>query len=239
MRIDTLAHRSRWRHRHPGEKALLCFGLLGLSVALPTWPGALLVGVTALALALGPARVPGRELLRAARAPLAFVAIGVLPVLVAGRGVAVDAEQARAALVVAGRSAAALTCLLLFAVTTPMGDVLPRLVRLGVPPAVVEVASLVYSMLSTLLTTAASVRAAQAGRLGFRSWRTSLRSTGMQATTVFVRAFDRARRLDEGLALRGYTGSLAVLVEPRPVSLPAVAATLALLAGVTAVTLAL
>jgi cobalt/nickel transport system permease protein len=54
-----------------------------------------------------------------------------------------------------------------------------------------------------------------------------------------VRAFERARRLEEGLALRGYTGSLRVDVPARRVSPAFVATSLLILATVTAATLTL
>lgn len=53
--IDAAAHSSRWRHRHPVDKAVLGLGLTVLAISLPPWPGAALVLVTALVILLGPA----------------------------------------------------------------------------------------------------------------------------------------------------------------------------------------
>lgn len=219
--LDTLAHTNPWRRRHPAEKAVLAFGLLGCAVALPPWPGALLVGAVALAALLGPVGLVPAVLWRAMRAPLVFVAVGSLPLLVAVGGdplVRFAPEGLGPAAALAGRAVAALLCLILFAVTTPLSDTLPRLERVGVPPAVVEVAALVYRLLFLLLATASTVREAQARRLGFRTWATTYRCVAAQAGAIFVGAFDRARRLEQGLALRGYTGSLRVQVPSRPVS---------------------
>ena len=60
-----------------------------------------------------------------------------------------------------------------------------------------------------------------------------------QAVAIFVGAFDRARRLEQGLALRGYTGSLRVQVEERPMSVPFVVSSVALVAAVVTATLVL
>ncbi|SCL27971.1 cobalt ECF transporter T component CbiQ [Micromonospora inyonensis] len=237
--LDVAAHTGPWRLRHPGEKALLALGLLGCAVILPTWPGAALAGSAAALLLVGPARVPVPVLLRAARMPALFIATSALPLLVsvhsptrlgwnpAGVGVAVTTT---------GRAAAALLCLLLFSATTPLSDVLPRLVRLGVPSAVTEVAALTYRMLFLLVDSVRAVREAQAARLGYRTWRTTYRSLAGQAGAIFVRAFTRARRLEEGLAVRGYTGSLAVQVEVRRLSPPFVVATVALLTAIVTLT---
>jgi cobalt/nickel transport system permease protein len=240
--LDAAACTGPWRHRHPGEKAALAFGLLGCAVALPPWPGAALVGAVALALLIGPAGLGVRQLLRAVRGPLAFVVVGAVPLLFSVGGptlVRLDPGGAPAALALAGRATAALLCLLLFAATTPLADTLPRLTRLGVPAAVVEVAGLVYRLLFLLLDRIAAVRAAQAGRLGFRDWRTTLRSVAGQAGAVFVSAFDRARRMEEGLALRGDPGSLRVQLPAQPLSRPFLAGTAVLLAAVCTASLVL
>lgn len=240
--LDALAHTNPWRRRHPGEKAVLALGLLGCAVALPPWPGAVLVGACALAVLLGPLGLRPGQLLRALRAPLVFVVVGSVPLLVAVGGdplVRWAPEGLGAAVALAGRATAALLCLILFAASTPLADALPRLERLGVPAAVTEVAALVYRLLFLLLETAATVREAQAGRLGFRTWRTTYRCVAAQAAAIFVGSLDRARRLEQGLALRGYTGSLRVQVEERPISVPFVAASVALAAGVVSMTLVL
>ncbi|MFV2119280.1 hypothetical protein ACE14D_12880, partial [Streptomyces sp. Act-28] len=68
-------------------------------------------------------------------------------------------------------------------------------------------------------------------RTGRRPWRG--RSCG---ATAFVRAFDRAARLQTGLAGRGYDGTLRVLVPDVRVDRRFLAATAALLATVVALT---
>jgi cobalt/nickel transport system permease protein len=240
--LDTLACTGPWRHRHPAEKAVLAFGLLGCAVALPPRPGAVIVGAVALVLLVAGAGVRPGQLVRVAAAPMMFVLVGAVPLLfsVGGPGlVRLDPAGVGAAFGLAGRATAALLCLLLFAATTPLADVLPRLERIGVPAAVVEVAALVYRMLFLLLERARAVREAQAGRLGFRTVRTSYRAVAGQAGAVFVGAFDRARRMEQGLALRGDAGSLRVLLPQRPVSWPFLAGSGVLLAAVVTLTLAL
>ncbi|MFC9288655.1 CbiQ family ECF transporter T component, partial [Streptomyces sp. NPDC057052] len=148
--IDAAAHSSRWRHRHPVDKAVLGLGLTLLAVSLPPWPGAALVLVTALALLLGPAGVPPRRLWRAYRVPLGFCATGALTLLVQVGGPDGFVSPADGGPVRAGelmlRTSAASLGVLLFAFTTPMSDLLPRLVRAGVPAPVVDVALVTYRM---------------------------------------------------------------------------------------------
>ncbi|MGW1994123.1 cobalt ECF transporter T component CbiQ [Embleya sp. NPDC001921] len=239
--IDAAAHASSWRRRHPADKAVLSFGLLGCAVALPPWPGAVLVAATVLVVAFGFARVPARRLWRAARAPLGFAATGALALLVTigadGVGWAPDGPRHAAELL--ARSTAAALAMLLFAFTTPLSDVLPRLTRVGVPAAVVDVAAVMYRMLFLLYDTTTRINQAQAGRLGHRTRRARWRSVAGLGSAVFVHAFARAQRLEAGLAGRGYDGRLRVLVDEVPISRAFVAGSLFVVAAVVAATLLL
>ncbi|THA26588.1 cobalt ECF transporter T component CbiQ [Streptomyces sp. RKND-216] len=245
--IDAAAHSSRWRHRHPLEKALLGLGLTVLAISLPPWPGAPLVAAATLAVLLGPAGVAGRALWRAFRVPLGFCVTGAVPLLFqlggAGGGPVPWLSLAPDGAVRAGellaRTSAASLGLLLFAFTTPVSDVVPRLVRAGVPPAVVDVALVMYRMSFLLLDSVRRVRQAQAARLGHTTRAAAWRSLAGLASTAFVRAFERAQRLHTGLAGRGYDGTLRVLVPPARLSPRFLTATALLLAGLAVLTLTL
>jgi cobalt/nickel transport system permease protein len=117
--------------------------------------------------------------------------------------------------------------------------VLPRLVRAGVPAPVVDVALVTYRMSFLLLDALRGVRQAQAARLGYASRAARWRSLAGLGATAFLRAFDRAARLQAGLAGRGYDGTLRVMVPGARPSVRFTAASLALLAALAALTLAL
>ena len=240
LAIDDAAWRSAWRPRSPADKLLLSVGLVVSALVLPVWPGTLLVGLAAVVLALGPARVPARTFGRAVRLPLAFIAVGAVTsvVEVGGDGVGWAPDAAARAGALLGHGLAGSAAVLLLATTTPMSDLLPELRRLRVPAAVVEVASLVYRLLFVLLTSLTTIREAQTARMGHSTLRRSYRSSGALAAAVLTRSWDRARRLTDGLAGRGMETGLRVLPEARPSSRRFVAATVAGLAALAAVTLA-
>ncbi|MGY1659762.1 cobalt ECF transporter T component CbiQ [Geodermatophilus sp. SYSU D00705] len=237
LAIDDAAWASAWRRRAPGDKLLLSLGLVVCALVLPAWPGSLLVGLTAVVLALGPARVPARTFGRVVRWPLGFVAVGALTSVVsvgdAGLGWAPDAAARAGAL--AGHALAGSAAVLLLATTTPVSDLLPALRRLRVPAAVVEVAAVTYRLLFVLLTSLTAVREAQTARMGHSSVRRSYRSSAVLAAAVLTRSWDRARRLQEGLAGRGMETGLQVLPEALPSSRPFLATTAAGLAALVAV----
>jgi cobalt/nickel transport system permease protein len=239
--IDAAAHSSRWRRRHPLDKAALGLGLTLLAITLPPWPGAPLVAAATLAVLLGPAGVPRRRLWRAFRVPLGFCVTGALPLLlqVGGEGgplsLAPDGHARAGELLL--RTSAASLGLLLFAFTTPVSDVVPRLVRAGLPPAVADVALVMYRMSFLLLDSLTRIRQAQAARLGHTSRAAVRRSLAGQGAAVFLRAFHRAGRLHVGLAGRGYDGTLRVLLPDIAPSARFLAGTAALLGGLITLTL--
>ena len=228
LAVDDAAWASAWRRRSALDKLLLCGGLVVCALVLPAWPGSLLVGLAVLVLALGPAGVPPRTFLRAVRWPVAFIAVGALTAVVSidggGLGWAPDAAARAGALV--GHALAGSAAVLLLACTTPMSDLLPALQRLRVPAAVTEVASVTYRLLFVLLDSLRTIREAQTARMGHATVRGSLRSNGALAAAVLSRSWDRARRLQEGLAGRGMETGLRVLPDERPSSRGFVVATL-------------
>jgi cobalt/nickel transport system permease protein len=239
LAIDDAAWASAWRRRAPGDKLLLSLGLVVCALVLPAWPGSVLVALTAVALALGPARVPARLVGRVARWPLAFIVVGTLTAVVSvgdgGLGWAPDAAAQAGSL--AGHALAGSAAVLLLATTTPMSDLLTALRGLRVPAAVVEVAAVTYRLLFVLLESLRAVREAQAARMGHSSWRRSYRSSGALAAAVLTRSWDRARRMQEGLSGRGMESGLRVLPEVLPSSRAFLAATVAGLAAIVGLSL--
>ncbi|MDP9430431.1 MAG: CbiQ family ECF transporter T component [Actinomycetota bacterium] len=169
LAVDDAAWASTWRRRSAADKLLLCGGLVGCALVLPAWPGSVLVGLTAVVLALGPAQVPARTFGRAVRWPLAFITVGALTSLVTvgtnGLGWGPDAAARAGSL--ARHALAGSAAVLLLATTTPMSDLLPALRGLRVPAAVVEVAAVTYRLLFVLLASLHAIREAQTARMGY------------------------------------------------------------------------
>ncbi|WP_294534225.1 cobalt ECF transporter T component CbiQ [uncultured Rhodoblastus sp.] len=221
--VDRAAHLNRWRHRSLTEKAALALGMMLLAIALPPGPGAPMVAAIMTAAALAGARVAPKVWLACALAPLGFLAVGAISLAVQldshGLSLAPGGLAAAARLVL--RSFAALTCLLFLALTTPAADLIAGLRRLGLPAEIAELALLIYRFLFLLGDTAMAMDAAQAARLGHAGAKRRLRALGLLIANLLPRALDRARRLETGLAARGWDGELRVLSHRAPVSLPA------------------
>ena len=171
----------------------------------PVWPGSVLVGLVAVVLALGPARVPARTFGRAVRC-----AAGVHRGRRAdhgrrggrrGVGWAPDAAAQAGSLV--GHAVAGSAAVLCWPRRRPMSDLLPGAAAAAGARGrgrggVVDLPDAVRAL--TSLTT---IREAQTARMGYASVRGSYRSSGALAAAVLTRSWDRARRLQDGLAGRG------------------------------------
>jgi len=221
--IDRHAWTNRWYRHHPGERLLLAGGGLLLALALPPLTaGPLLCALMAGATVVG-ARVPARAFLGVMALPAGFLLTSA-PFLALsldlsdGVRLAYSPAGAAAALTVTLRSLGALSCLACLALTTPVAELVPWLRRVGVPAAVVEIALLIYRLIFIFMERALAGQQAQAARQGYSTRRRSLRSLGLLVATLFQRALERARRLEVGLAARGYVGELRVLTPERRLS---------------------
>lgn len=218
--IDRAAGLNRWRHRALAEKLLIGLGFLVLAVGLPPWPGAALVAVAMLGFTFAGARVPVRLWLAAVALPLGFLATGsvMLLVQVGPEGPALAQDGVAAAAQLCLRAMAATFCLMFLAFTTPAAELIGGLRRLRVPAEIVELALLTYRFVFLLADEAVAMTAAQRARLGHSTRRRWLRSSGMVIANLLPRAMARARRMETGLAARGWQGGMPVLTQRRPVS---------------------
>jgi cobalt/nickel transport system permease protein len=145
--------------------------------------------------------------------PLGFLLTGI-PVLALavdvsdGVHIGLAPDGLRLAAEVTSRSLAATSCLVFLILTTPVAELVPMLGRLGVPRPVRELVLLIYRLIFVFLERADAGRQAQVARLGYDGPRRSIRSLGWLAGSLFQRSLDRGRRLETGLAARGFTGDL-------------------------------
>lgn len=232
--IDHHAWTNRWRDRHPAEKLLPALGLLLSVLFLPPLTTApLALAGAALATVRG-AGVPLRALVAVMAAPLAFLLAGAPFLAISlrfdeGFSVGFSPAGGRLALDATLRALAATGCLAFLILTTPLADWVPLLRRAGVPTGVIELILLIYRLIFVFAERALTGRRAQVARLGYSRLDRGLRSVGLLAGNLFQRALAQARRMEIGLAARGYDGELRVLAPARPLSW------LRLMAGMTGV----
>ncbi|GAK54735.1 cobalt ABC transporter, inner membrane subunit CbiQ [Candidatus Moduliflexus flocculans] len=238
MLIDTLAYTNRLRAAHPGEKML--FALCTLFGALLTDSigilGAIAIGmmlVTILKIGIAP-RVYGKLLL----IPATFIVMGAIPLLIetghlsdaavvsfniAGYWLYVTLASFQRCSVIILKSLASISCFYVLVLSTPVNDVLYLLGKIGVPALLVEMMSLVYRYLSVFVETVSQMYLAQKSRQGYSSFSKALKSLGILASTIFIRALLKSSAAYNALLARGYRGEIATLKDMRPINRRAVA----------------
>lgn len=232
--LDRAASLNRWRHKALIEKALIGFGFLMLAIVLPPWPGAVLVSLAVLGFTFLGARVSPRLWLAVAVLPLGFLATGalMLVVQVGGDGVGLSATGLEEAAKLCLRAMAATFCMMFLALTTPAAELIGGLRRFKVPAEIVELALLTYRFVFLIADQAVAMTTAQKARLGHSTRRRWLRSTAMVIANLLPQAMARARRLESGMAARGWHGEMRVLSQRCPVSIATVCLILALQAAI-------
>ncbi len=214
--IDRVAHTNRLAGRSAVEKCVFALGMLLLALVLPSLPSAAVIFVIMLIATLLVARVPLGSYVKLFTVPLAFLVVGVLPLLFSlqlsgGLRLAPAPGGTELALRVVLRSLAAVSCLFFLSLTTPVPRILRVLRSLRTPTALTEVALLIYRYIWVSVETVSSIRTAQSSRLGYRTLRTSYHSLAMLCGSFFGQTLQRARAMDAGLQARNWQGDLRVL----------------------------
>jgi cobalt/nickel transport system permease protein len=222
--IDRNAQTNRWRRIPAIEKAALAMGMMLVSLGTPGWTAQGMIILIMLSSLLFGARVPPRDLLSCASIPLGFIAAASLAQVVTWhflRGMpvfGVSRQQLLPAIYVALRSFACVSALLWLALTTPLTDILQLLRRLGLSSEISDIALMMFRFIWLSLDCLESGVRSQANRLGYSGYRRGLHSMALLMAALLPRVLSRARRLEGGLAARGYSGELRFIELRRPQS---------------------
>lgn len=228
MGTDRYAYSSRLRRMNPAAKAIL--SLLALTLCLIL--GGIAPGVFTLLfmgfLTVFWGKIPFRVFLRFLLVPLIFLLLGCLtigiglhpadtPVVAAvpvgGKLLGFTQGSILQMLSICSKSMGVMAAVYFLTLTTSMTDLTQGLSRLRIPGLLIELMELIYRFIFVLWETAGQIRTAQESRLGYRGFSRSLRSLGMLASMVFLRAWKKAGRVYCALESRGYTGTLKTLPE--------------------------
>lgn len=228
MHIDTFAYSNRWRHVHPGEKAIfalccLAAALLSRTVLIP-----LIIASAMAALTIAGAGIPWRGYLQIAILPAAFLIWSCLALAVSFSGsdlplahfpalrldIGLSRQGINQAALALARSLGATFSLLFLALTTPMTEIMRLLRSIGTPKLLIELMTITYRQIFIFLEIAGQIRTAQQARLGYTSTVRTMKSLAGIAANILLATLTRARRNHLGLLARGY-GDELLFLSPR------------------------
>lgn len=110
-----------------------------------------------------------------------------------------------------------MSALLFIALTTPMTDLFPVMRRARIPEAVVDLAMIIYRSIFSILDQLVQTHQAQVMRLGYSTFRESVRSLGTLCGAVFIASWNAGEDFIRAMEARCYAGKFASLGENRPV----------------------
>lgn len=225
--VDRYAYNNRLRGVDPALKAglamtalLLCLGLdrpaAGLLAVAWMW------GMTSLRAGL-PAGLFGRLLMveglfLVPAALGAALSIGSVPPATAlwqtGVGpwwLSFDKASVTGSITLATRAVGCASALNFLALTTSLPELTNLLRRVRTPFLLIELMTLVYGFLFTLLESLGRIRTAQECRLGYVGFRRGMSSAATLAGRLFLDAYLRSRRMQIALESRCYCSELRLL----------------------------
>lgn len=228
INIDKYAYSSKLKVINPAEK--MFFALITLGVCL--WANNCIVSMLVISLMTFLITKVGKTKLsifiKLMMVPIAFLIIGILTIVISyslnretflvsikffNGWIGVSESGIFQGINMFLKVMGSLSCLYFISLTTPMIDVISVLSKLRIPSFLIELISLVYRFIFIILETSEMMFISQNSRLGYRDIRTSYKSLGALASTLFIRSFKRANDLYTALEARGYNGELKVLEE--------------------------
>lgn len=109
------------------------------------------------------------------------------------------------------KSLGAISCLYFLSLSTPMTYIILALKKFKVPKLFAELMTLVYKFIFVLLDTASKIFLAQNSRLGYNSFRLSMKSLALLSSNLFIKSYKRSQDTYTALEARGYEGDLDVV----------------------------
>ncbi len=108
-----------------------------------------------------------------------------------------------------------MSVLLFFSLTTPLPELMRAAHFFRCPSVLVELALIMYRYIFLMFDEAAKIRNAQKSRLGYVSFKNTLRSASTLGGMLILRSYDRAERSFAAMRCRGYRGVMTAVVPSR------------------------
>lgn len=234
LKLDTLAYTNKLRGLPPEHK--LVFAVTTLLISLSTHPPiqiliALWMGIWTVVYAKIPASIYIRIL-----AVASFFWLTSLPALILNIISITDVLKVQndvwqgfrlnyyyiyisrsgfyQALAICTRAFASVSCLYFLMLTVPFTEVLQTLRRFKFPTLLIELLLLMYRFIFILWNTATDLSIAQKSRLGYRNFRTSIKSLALLVGQLLKRTLQKYSQFSLGLEARG-TGYEFKIYSPR------------------------
>ncbi|MCU6763335.1 Energy-coupling factor transporter transmembrane protein CbiQ [uncultured Roseburia sp.] len=225
--IDKLCYYSKLRYINAGEKFLYSIITIAACIISRSLIIALLVFTVNTVLTVAIAGISKKRYRNLMLIPVAFLILSTLAVIVNLSRTPMDAfaipvgnfyitgsfSSVFFGIQLMATALAAVSSLYFLSLNTPMPDILMVLSKLHCPAMISELMLLIYRFIFVLLEAAVSIMISQKSRLGYKDYKTSLKSFGSMISVLFIRAMKRSNALYDAMESRCYDGAIHVLNE--------------------------
>lgn len=229
--LEDIAQGNGLREVSPYLKLAATLGGILLCLLSESWVAPFVIAVSLSLAVLLLARVDGRTYGELFVAPFSFALLSVSVILLLSGGagpifrwsplpwlsLSITRASINGGLLVLSRMTGGMSALIFLAVTTPMTDLFMVMRRCRVPEPVLDLAMMIYRAIFMILDQLVQTYRAQLMRLGYSSFRESVRSFSNLCGAVFIGSWIAGEDLVRAMDARCYTGRFAVPGEIRPV----------------------
>lgn len=231
--IDKFAYISGLRKTNPMEKFIFSMGVMVISVLTTSMATSLIIVMLMGSITIIKGKVPIKYYGELMLIPLTFLVIGLLTIsinvvksdtsvlfkfTILGVNLGCTKESIQLSLNTFAKAMASVSCLYFLALTTPMFEVLMVLKKFKVPSLFIELMSLIYRFIFTLLDTANTIFISQNCRLGYSNLRGGYNSLGSLIASLFITSYKKSKDVYIAMESRCYNGEIRVIEEEYPFS---------------------
>lgn len=119
-----------------------------------------------------------------------------------------------------GKAFGALSAMYFLTLSTPVTELILVLEKLHCPGLIIELMNMIYRFIFIMISTENEMRQAASSRLGYSTYRTSLRTFGFIASNLLIVSIKRANAYYDALESRLYNGKLRFLSKEKPIEMP-------------------
>lgn len=231
LEIDMYASKSALLEWNPYAKVLFGFAMLLTCVFSNTLavPIFIFTAMTFITVVLGKLRLA--DFIKLLHIPLNFALLSLITILLAfsntpygvlnipfGTTYLVVSSAAQIhALYLIVRVLGALSCLYMISLSTPMGDIIHVLSKLKIPEIIRDLMYLIYRYIFLLLSTFQNMNNAANARLGYRNYKTSIKTILYIAGNLFFISLKKASDSFNAMESRLYNGNIQFFRRANPI----------------------
>ncbi len=229
LQIDVLAHKSKLKPVSPMIKFITFFGLMLMCIfsKQPFYGFLLALLVSIIIVFVGGLDV--RKYINLISLPMSFLmlscivllfyfsksATGILNFPIGRYYICMNKETQIAATLVIARSIGALTCLYAISVNTPMSDLIEALYKMRCPKILINLMYLIYRYTFLVMDIHNKLRTATVSRLGFSSFKKSMKSSGLVYSKLFARSYANANVSFDAMESRCFNTQIRFYSRPQ------------------------